>query len=153
MDKDFTNEAARYIRKALGDALEGNLGRVKVKAMAPEEIPTNWLTMPVEIFKQMISAVRGEDEDKPLPHSFEGGQVIMAARIPFKPVLPRHQAIIVREYESSGVTEYSVHYLVAQWATEPWHSDLADYGIPTREKAFDNFTERMYARGKLSRDR
>lgn len=149
----MNNEDARYVRQQLGTAFDEKPDTVKVKAMAPGATPSHWVSMPVTIFRQMISAVRGDDEPKPFPHNFMGGDVIMAARIPAKPGLAKHRAVIIREYEEVGQVLFSVHYLVAQRNTEAWESDLGKYGFTTPETAFDEFTERMYRRGGLSRDR
>lgn len=147
------NEDARYVRQQLGTAFDEKPDTVKVKAMAPGANPSHWVSVPVTIFRQMLSAVRGDDEPKPFPHSFMGGAVIMAARIPVSPGLARHRAVIIREYEEVGQVLFSVHYLVAQRNTDAWESDLGKYGFTTREAAFDEFTERMHRRGNLSRDR
>jgi hypothetical protein len=158
MTDTYTNEDALYVRKELGTALQPSPDTVKIKAMAPDHAAdrngsSHWVSVPVAIFRQMISAVRGDDEDKPFPHNFMGGRVIMAARIPIKAGLTRHQGLIIREYEEDGQTLYSVHYLVANRNTDPWEGDDGSYDIATREEAFDEFTERMYRRGNLSRDR
>lgn len=151
--RGFTNEEAQYARKVIGEALTTKDDKVRVKSMATEGDSSHWALLPVQILRQMVSAIRGENEDKPLPHDFMGGRVVMAARIPEWPWAATHQALIVREYEEDGVTLWSVHYLTAQHTTDRWEGDQGAYDIPTREKAFDEFTERMYQRGRLSRDR
>lgn len=148
----MNKDDALYGRLQLGTAFDDKPKVVRVKARGHES-ESHWVNIPVNIFRQMLDVMRGNEVGKALPQTFMDGEVIMAARIPVKPGLTRHQALIVREYEDEGETLYSVHYLVAQRNTDAWEGDQGEYGIRSREEAFDKFTERMYRRGALSRNR
>jgi hypothetical protein len=150
---EFTSEDAKYARKVLTGGIGASDVKHRVRFTAYGENPTHHVSLPAQIMRQMVSAIRGAGEDKPFPSTFMGGRVIMAARIPVGPGLAPHQALIIREYEEDGTTLYSVHYLIAQATTEQWSGDMGAYGIDSREKAFDEFSERMHQRGKLSRSR
>lgn len=148
---EFTNEDAEYARKVLDGGIGSRDDKHRVRFTAAGEDATRHVSLPAQIMRQMISAIRGEHEDKPFPHTFMGGRVVAAARFQGSKGTVRHQGVIIREYEDNGRTEWSVHYLVAERATDPWSGDIGAYGIPTLKEAFTEFTERMHRRGKLPR--
>lgn len=150
---EFSNEDAEYARKVLGEGIGSRNEKHRVKFMAAGDISRHCVSLPAQIMRQMLSAIRGEGEDKPFPCSFMGGRVVMAARItPSKGTVP-HQGVIIREYDNDGVTHWSVHYLVANRTTDPWDGDTGTYELRSIEEAFDEFTERLYRRGKVRRSR
>lgn len=149
----MNEDEALSARLQLGTAFDEKPETVQVRARGGDSM-SSWVGVPVNVFRQMLGAIRGNEVGKALPQMFMGGEVVMAARIPVKAGHEkRHQAIIVREYTEDGRTLYSVHYILAQRNTDEWHADLSDYGIQSREEAFDEFHERMHKRGGLSRDR
>lgn len=158
MSKIEENYNPEYLHKELTLPLTQKPNVVRVKAYAPDHLndrngSSHWMNIPANVWRSMLDVVRPKDMPKALPQTFMGGEVIMTARIPVKPGLAPHQAVIVREYMDQGQTLYSTHYLIAERSTDAWHENLSEYDIPTREEAFDDFCERMYRRGGLSRDR
>lgn len=136
-------EYASHVRTTLLDAVQQSSGQVHIKALAPEQDPTTWMTLPKAIVRQMAAVVRGEGEDKAFPYNFMGGRVVMAARLPKLPTMARHQGIIIREYEEVGERLFSVHYIYAQRTADEWDGQQGKYGIKTMEKAHDVFLERL----------
>lgn len=154
---EFTSESAQYVRAELGTALDPAPEAVKIKAHAPgysddRRGASHWVSVPRQIFCQMISMVRGEGEDKPLPHTFMGGLVVMSARSKTSKGTAPHQGVIIREYEDDGRARYSVHYIHAHSITDSWDGERGDYGM-SKEEAFDEFVERCYRRHIVSRNR
>lgn len=149
---EFGKTRAQDARKDLGVALNDSPSFVKMRAMPWKDGDASlWVSVPLGVFRHVLSAIRGEGEDKPFPHTFMGGRVIAASRIASSRGTAPHQGVIIREYEEQGVIRYSVHYIAAHQITDSWDGDTGDYDIKTLEEAFSEFMERMHRRGRLKR--
>lgn len=140
-------------RLTLGTAFDEKPKVIRVKARGGDS-ESHWTNIPVEIFRSMLGVLRGNEVGKALPQGFADAEILMTARIPVKKGLARHQAILLLEHEGGGEVQYSVVHLVAQSNTDPWGTlDGSESAFTSREEAFDEFTERLYRRGVVSRNR